>query len=310
MSWVSKYSEMALSVAWWRIDVSKWIHLSLSCAWNQTKERVQSILLNYPDYLLVDEWLTLTWAIEQSLRILSNIQSTCICFDYKWNKKKIYLDLTKINIDPLRQSFVVKWNIELDELDGFIVDNIWDIHLPNWILRVEIERNPRGWFLFKAKKFFSSCDRAKRANLRAELNSSDDARWYFKSLNWTKVMIENDFSITTINWTRIWIVKDISQKWLCIFLPKTKATNVIENWKQFSIILPFLWMTVKFKVVKINRENKDFLELWWVISYSDKKQEEMVAKFIFEREREIIEEFKALKDWYEWIEKPVIPVSK
>lgn len=306
MSWVAKSSDMALSVMKWKVDVNKWIHISLTCAWNQTKERIGAILSNYPDYLLVDEWLTFNLAIEQSIEILSHIRSTFICFDFKWAKKKIILDLAKTKIDKARQNFVIEWNSELDELDSFIVDNIWDIHLLNWILRVEIERNSGGWYLFRAKKFFSSCDRAKRANLRAELNSTSFAKWYFKPANWTMVMVENDFSIESINWIRIWIVKDISQKWLCIFLPRTKATNAIENWKEFTIVLPFLWMQVEFKVVKINRENKDFLELWWIILYSESKQEDMVAKYIFAREKVILQQFKAHMDWYEWIEKPVI----
>lgn len=289
--------------------------LSASCPGTQVDKVIEIILIKYSSELLVNEWQTLTQAVEQSLRILQKIKQTFICFDYKGSKARVVIDLSTSEIDPYRWTMILSGNKELGRLSKFIIDNTWDIHLPNWILKVVVEPwLVEGEFIFKAKQYRSWCDRAKRSALRVELNWNGFTKRYFKTLvksDWEvsngKKLPDNQFSVETENWVKIGIVKNISDSWLWIFLPKI-WTSSIEIWKTFKLVLPFLTKSVKvdFTVKKINREHEGFCELWWAMYYIDPKDKELVSRFVWNTNKRIWEEFNALKEWHEWIEKIVI----
>lgn len=288
-----------------------WFCLSMSCPGIQTRELVKTILDNYPQDMLVDSWLTLTWSIEQSLRILNRIKQTFICFDYKWAKSRVMLDMSKTKIIPEKWAISIFGNKELASLSKFIIDNTWDIHLLNWILRVEVEPWRKDWgFVFKAKKYYSSCDRAKRENLRVELNWNAFAKQYFKNIKkWSK-LAESDYLVTTEGGIGIWIVKNISDKWLWIFVPKF-LKPLIESKASITLVLSLFNNSIKINlnIKKITTiEEGNYCEIWWTIWYlwnenERKINKNLITKFVWWMNKKIWEEFNAFKDWYEPIEK-------
>jgi len=290
---------------------SKWYHLSMSCPGIQTDVLVKMILDDYPQDMLVDSWLNLTLAREQSLRILQKIKQTFICFDYKWAKARVIIDMSKAEIIPEKWVISIFDNEELVCLSKFIIDNSWDIHLPNWILRVEVEPWKKDWeFVFKAKKYYSSCDRAKRNALRVELNWNTFAKRFFKNIQkWAKLP-DNEYLLTSEWWIGVWIVSNISDKWLWIFIPKF-LKPIIESKTNITLVLPFLGTSIKinFVIKKImTMEEDNYCEVWWIIWYIWNDNERRISKnvitqFIWATNKKIWEEFNAMKDGHEWIEK-------
>jgi len=86
---------------------------------------------------------------------------------------------------------------------------------------------------------------------------------------------------------------------------------IIESKTNITLVLPFLGTSIKinFVIKKImTMEEDNYCEVWWIIWYIWNDNERRISKnvitqFIWATNKKIWEEFNAMKDGHEWIEK-------
>lgn len=270
----------------------------------QTQANINGILNLYPKHaLVVAEWKSYNQIISQCLLILKKLRQTMVCFDYKWVKEMVTIDLSKANIDAERNVFTISGDSNFDKYFRFIWSWYdWDIHLPNGILRAKVETKWQWEFIFSFPhvpyEYRETCSKAKRSSLRAELKTVAEARSFFKWLN-TKGLWVVEYCITNSKWEILWIVKDMSNGWLWIYVHNSTITSYKE-WIKFScnLSLPDLSMKVPLVIVSITKvEWENFSLVWTKFVFSNKTKDQVtIDDVLFRLNSKICDEIRELKE--------------
>lgn len=271
----------------------------------QTQRRVAQTLNLFPkDALIVPEWKSFNQIIEQCLRILKRLRQTMICFDFKWVKEMVAIDLSKTTIDVERATIIISWDPNFSKYFKFIWSWYdWDIHLPNGILRAKVETRWQWEFVFSFPHvpywFHDTCDRAKRHSLRAEIKNITEARNFFKWLK-SKNSWNIPYSISNSKWEIQWVLKDVSSNWIWIYIPNAIIAGYRKWWEpqNYNLSLPDSNMKVSLKiksVVQVEWEN--FSLVWAEFVFSDKTRDrDTIDSLLFGLNGEISDEIRRLKE--------------
>lgn len=295
-----------------------WVFLVVDCARDQTRDVIRWILSQIPpkylnDFLVVTEDQSFTQIVNQWLSILRKIKQTEVCFDYRWAKLQIPLDMSKAQIDIERSIMIVTWCWTLNEYYRFVWwGYAWDIHLPNWILRAKIETKWAEEFVFTFPSapywFYDSCERGKRNSLRAEINTLAKAKNFFHELVLIKRAEEkwktqwkvpsNLYHLANHEWVVKWIVKNISAEGIGFYVPNWLARHYKIGWK-YPHILPFFSRKLLASLVIRNVsfvEWENFAEVWASFDFSRVPADKYdIEDFVWDLNREIADEILRLK---------------
>jgi len=305
-----------------RIIPKDGVYLETLCPWQQNTCSVSAILKQYWNYinhfLVTPDKKNFTNIVQQWLAILWKVKQTEVCFDYRWAKLQVKLDMSKAIIDIERTTILFVWCETLNEYYSFIWSwYTWDIHLPNWILRAKVETKWSWEFLFIFPGipywFYEECDRAKRLSLRGELNSIYVAHAFFAELakirriesesqkkSWR--VPPNKYSIADIKWDVKWIIANISNNWIWFYVPNGFASQY-EIWDTYTHILPFFdpKMSASLTIKNIRRiEWEHFSEVGAEFDFEKVPSDEHdIEKFVRDLNREITNEILSKKniDW-------------
>lgn len=309
-----------------RKDLKTWVYLDVMCPWYQTKREVHTVLEKYndiilPKSLLVADQDTFTHYVQQCLTILAKFKQTDICFDYKWAKIQLPLDISKTVIDVDWCTIVASNIKELTEYTRLIWWwYTWDIHLPNWILKANVECVWNGVFKLSFPGipywFHAECERAKRNRIRVELNTEVKAKRFFHEMiaikraesesqkpSWK--VPANEFLIGNKESVIKWIIKDMSDDWLWFYVSNSLARQYVIWWKYIFVIpyfTPKLSIAVEIKSVRaVHWEH--FSEVWWAFDFSNTPADKYeIEGLVGEKNREIADDILLLKDRWDWVQ--------